>query len=60
MDFLKRPTNVGKAVDMRVSPDVLPTLIDVFKKTGVPHQVLVDNVQRSVLLSQPIDNIVSP
>ena len=58
MDFLKRPTDVGKAVDVRVSPEVLPTLIDVFKKTGIPHQVMVENVQRSVFLPQLIDNIV--
>ncbi|KAI0236891.1 Carboxypeptidase A2 [Lamellibrachia satsuma] len=45
IDFLKRPTDIGRAVDMRVPPEVLPTLVDVLKKSGVPHQVLVENIQ---------------
>ena len=48
MDFLKEPSEVGKTVDVRVSPNDLPTLVKVLKRSEVQHQVLVENVQRLV------------
>lgn len=50
VDFLKEPSDVGRTVDVRVSPVVLPTLVNVLKRSEVPHQLLVEDIQRSVVL----------